>query len=250
MSQTKTRIYSAVLLIIAVLFIGYLLPDNIVVNLGYVIGYLMAYESLNITGFEWPWLIALLIIPMMIYIPLSHLIFVTVAALWFMRTAWMLLAKSKAHPLLLMACQFLDIAVFMNASMLLFTIKPFVLLGVVVLVTGVDTVGYFVGKAYGKHRLLPMISPNKTLEGYIGGALWAICLGVIFMIVHQLPILPLTLGLVVVYILSITGDLLVSYQKRILKVKDSGSLIPGHGGLLDRFDSWMFAIPFVLFIVN
>ena len=162
----------------------------------------------------------------------------------------MLLVARKANPLILMVCQFLDIAVLMKSSMLLYLIRPFALLSGVLLVVGVDTVGYFVGKSLGKRRLLPTISPNKTLEGYMGGALWVIAVGTIFMIVHQLPILPLTLALVVVYILSITGDLLVSYQKRILKVKDSGSLLPGHGGLLDRFDSWIFVIPFVLFVLN
>ena len=250
MSQTKTRIYSAALLIMAVSFLGYMLPTIILVYLGYIVGYLMAYESLNMTGFQWPWLIAFLMIPMISLLPLSGEVFILVAILWFLRTAWMLLVARKANPLILMVCQFLDIAVLMKSSMLLYLIKPFALLSAVLLVIGVDTVGYFVGKSWGRHRLLPAISPNKTLEGYMGGALWVISVGAIFMIVHQLPILPLTLVLVVVYILSITGDLLVSYQKRTLKVKDSGALIPGHGGLLDRFDSWMFVIPFVLFIVN
>jgi phosphatidate cytidylyltransferase len=111
-------------------------------------------------------------------------------------------------------------------------------------------VGFFAGWKFGKHRVVPSFCPNKTFEGYLGAAIWLVVLEIIILILHHIPILRLTFSLVMVYILATTGDLLVSYQKRILNVKDSGSLIPGHGGFLDRFDSWILVVPFVYFIVK
>ncbi len=123
------------------------------------------------------------------------------------------------------------------------------LLGVWLLVIGIDTVGYFVGKQFGQHKIVPTISPKKSVEGYVGAMLWVVFVESITLIVNDIPILPLTLYFIIVYILATTGDLLVSYQKRTLNIKDSGTLIPGHGGVLDRFDSWLFVVPFVYLIV-
>ncbi|MCM3739014.1 phosphatidate cytidylyltransferase [Oceanobacillus luteolus] len=110
-----------------------------------------------------------------------------------------------------------------------------------------DTGAYFVGRALGKRKLWPDISPNKTVEGAIGGILAAVIVAVIFHLIQPFPH-----SLVIVIIVSIfasivgqVGDLVESAFKRNYGVKDSGKLLPGHGGILDRFDSLLFVLPFL-----
>ncbi|MFC2056561.1 phosphatidate cytidylyltransferase [Chloroflexota bacterium] len=108
-----------------------------------------------------------------------------------------------------------------------------------------DTVAFFTGSALGRHKLAPHISPGKTWEGAIGGILGAIIVSLFFILPTPL-ILPLSWGQAVVLGLLVSifgqlGDLVESLFKRNMGVKDSGSLIPGHGGFLDRIDSVVFA---------
>ena len=113
-----------------------------------------------------------------------------------------------------------------------------------------DTAAIFVGKAFGKHKLAPSISPNKTWEGSIGNLLAcvgaALALGAIF---HYPMLLMVLLGLNC-GILGQAGDLFESWLKRKADVKDSGNILPGHGGLLDRLDSLMATAPFSLLILQ
>ncbi len=112
-----------------------------------------------------------------------------------------------------------------------------------------DTGAYFVGIFLGKHRGITQVSPNKSLEGYIGGILF----GGIFMLIYGLVLdrvfgLHVSLPIMAVYGLvgsAVTelGDLSFSFIKRQFGVKDYGDLLPGHGGMLDRFDSMIFAAP-------
>lgn len=113
-----------------------------------------------------------------------------------------------------------------------------------------DTAAIFVGKAFGKHKLAPAISPNKTWEGSIGNLLAcigaALALGAIFH--YPLPLM-LLLG-INCGILGQAGDLFESWLKRKADVKDSGNILPGHGGLLDRLDSLMATAPISLLILQ
>jgi phosphatidate cytidylyltransferase len=113
-----------------------------------------------------------------------------------------------------------------------------------------DTAAIFVGKAFGKHKLAPAISPNKTWEGAIGNLLAcvgaALALGAIF---HYPMLLMVLLGLNC-GVLGQAGDLFESWLKRKADVKDSGNILPGHGGLLDRLDSLMATAPFSLLILQ
>ena len=107
-----------------------------------------------------------------------------------------------------------------------------------------DTGAYCIGSLIGKHRLFERISPKKSWEGSIGGGVVAI--GVSFILAHYFPFMSMMewagLALAVV-IFGTWGDLTESLLKRQLHVKDSGNILPGHGGMLDRFDSSLMAIP-------
>lgn len=113
-----------------------------------------------------------------------------------------------------------------------------------------DSGAYFIGKAMGKRKLWPEISPNKTIEGSIGGILCAVVVSVIYGFITDIQVNIFYLGFMTI-ILSIfgqIGDLVESALKRHYGVKDSGNILPGHGGILDRFDSLLFVWPLIHFL--
>jgi phosphatidate cytidylyltransferase len=111
-----------------------------------------------------------------------------------------------------------------------------------------DSGAYFAGNVFGKRKLAPKVSPNKSVEGAVGGVLAALLFGFVFWVVTKEGTLPAILALsLLTSIVSQIGDLFESALKRSAGVKDSGALIPGHGGILDRFDSFLFALPIVYF---
>lgn len=124
------------------------------------------------------------------------------------------------------------------------------LLFLFMIVWAADSGGYFVGRAIGKHKLLPKVSPGKTIEGVIGGVVTTLIMASVFIYIFAIPQSQwgywLALVLVTVLI-SVEGDLLISMLKRKQGLKDTGNILPGHGGLLDRIDSLTAAAPlFVL----
>ena len=116
-----------------------------------------------------------------------------------------------------------------------------------------DVGAYCFGKAFGKHRLAPRVSPHKTWEGSLGGTACAVVLLTAAALTAgrfgllRVRLRPLLLYLTGCSVLSQLGDLTFSALKRIAGIKDYGKLLPGHGGILDRFDSLLFAVPFTLF---
>ncbi len=111
-----------------------------------------------------------------------------------------------------------------------------------------DSGAFFIGSAFGKKKLAPLVSPNKSVEGAVGGLIAALCFGAVFAVLTQLGSVWTILALsLLTSIASQVGDLFESALKRSAGVKDSGTLIPGHGGILDRFDSFLFALPLVYF---
>ncbi|MCL2396769.1 MAG: phosphatidate cytidylyltransferase [Defluviitaleaceae bacterium] len=122
---------------------------------------------------------------------------------------------------------------------------------------GCDTGAYFTGKTLGKRKLAPVLSPNKTVEGSVGGTMFATLLGVVYALVlyrmgatvqnHMLLYAAITF---VCSIFAQLGDLAASAIKRHKNIKDFGNIIPGHGGVLDRFDSIIFAAPAALAILT
>lgn len=116
---------------------------------------------------------------------------------------------------------------------------------------GTDIMAYFSGYFFGKHKLCPTISPKKTIEGSVGGTLGSVGLCGLFgwFVVPQLLIHCLLIGLLG-GIVSQLGDLTASIFKRKMGIKDYGNLIPGHGGIMDRFDSVLFTAPLVYYYIT
>ena len=113
-----------------------------------------------------------------------------------------------------------------------------------------DSFAYFTGVKFGKRKLCPSISPNKTIEGAIGGLIGAIIAGLLFnLLVLKVNFLKAFTYIIILSIFSILGDLFESSLKRYNNKKDSGNIFPGHGGMLDRIDSLFFSIP-AFYILN
>ncbi len=127
--------------------------------------------------------------------------------------------------------------------------NPSLILAVFIMLWANDTMAFIVGKWLGKKKLFERLSPKKTIEGFVGGLNGALVAAVILsMYHHEISIVYwIVLGLVV-GVAGTFGDLFESMLKRNAGVKDSGNVIPGHGGILDRLDSYLLAVPFVFFI--
>jgi phosphatidate cytidylyltransferase len=122
---------------------------------------------------------------------------------------------------------------------------PALLLFAMVIIWVGDTAAYFVGRSFGKYKLAPHLSPNKTWEGTVASFLGSLIVAVVFARFMTVP-LPHLLGMAAVgNVAGQVGDLLESAYKRSAGIKDSGSLLPGHGGVLDRIDALILAIPVV-----
>jgi phosphatidate cytidylyltransferase len=126
-----------------------------------------------------------------------------------------------------------------------------IVLGLFFLIWSNDTFAYLIGMAFGKNKLFERISPKKTWEGTLGGMLCT--QGIAFILSIYFSALAPVHWFAIAFIVSVTGtlgDLVESMFKRSLGVKDSGSILPGHGGILDRFDGVLMATPFVLSYLN
>lgn len=150
--------------------------------------------------------------------PMSNLALTTTVMVWVgLGSFTMLIAKSDSYRTLVVA--------------------------VVVAVAAMDIAQYFFGRALGRHKLSPWVSPKKTVEGLVAGVIVAVTIGALL---HFFPPFEMTSGLalgVAVAILAPLGDLAMSAAKRSLGLKDMGSVLPGHGGFLDRIDGLLFVIP-------
>jgi len=131
--------------------------------------------------------------------------------------------------------------------------NPKIIIGLFILIWTNDTFAYIVGKSIGKHKLLERISPKKTIEGFLGGVVFAVLAGFLISKYYiqasekhlEKSILIWISIAIIVGVLGTIGDLIESKFKRVANVKDSGKIMPGHGGILDRLDSVIFVAPFV-----
>lgn len=123
-----------------------------------------------------------------------------------------------------------------------------ILIGYFLILWASDTGAYLAGRQFGKHKLFERISPKKTWEGSIGGLLSAFLLGYICSVYYtDFSIIQWQIIAVIIVITGTFGDLIESMLKRSLNIKDTGSILPGHGGLLDRLDGLFISVPFVFF---
>lgn len=178
----------------------------------------------------------------------SALFWIALAPLW-LRTRH----EVKSHLLLALIGLVLLIPIWFSLIVIRET-GPGWLLGAVILVAFADIAAYFFGRAFGKRKLAPNISPGKSWEG-VWGAMATLALGgVVFAIVKgwgaNFPLLlAIVAGMPILTLVSVAGDLLESMLKRQAGLKDSSNLLPGHGGVLDRIDSHIAALPLIALLI-
>ncbi len=129
--------------------------------------------------------------------------------------------------------------------------QPKIIISIFILIWVNDSFAYIVGKSIGKNKLFESISPKKTIEGFVGGAIFAIITGII--IAKYYVVMPEVFWIIIAIIVGVLGtigDLVESKFKRIAAVKDSGKIMPGHGGILDRLDSVIFVAPFIYLFIQ
>lgn len=178
------------------------------------------------------------------------LLLLTLACVWwFIALSWIILAPSRHARLLTLLCGALVLTpAFIALGRLLVTTRGFahgpqIVLWLVLLVISADIGAYFAGRRWGRRKLAPRVSPGKTLEGALGGLSMVALVTWVGAVRFGLPPLEALAFGCGVGIFSIIGDLTESLFKRAAGLKDSGTLLPGHGGLLDRIDSVTAAAP-------
>ncbi|MDX1651936.1 MAG: phosphatidate cytidylyltransferase [Brumimicrobium sp.] len=178
--------------------------------------------------------------PMLVFIPISFLFYVNI------------LREKSRFPVKNLAVTGMGfLYVFLPFSVMLFLYGLnssnddwYFLLGLFLIVWSNDTFAYLTGRFLGKHKLFERVSPKKTWEGTIGGFIFAVLAGGAYAYFTDHDYLFWVVGAVIISPAAVVGDLIESQLKRTVGVKDSGNIMPGHGGILDRFDAVMFAAPF------
>ncbi len=261
----KTRIITASVLIVAALIfiLVFSTPWFAIVTLILLI---------SIGGTEWANLVSLKDIRKGLYVAWMLLLayfayksvtlswfFVTLGFFWWFINLVMLLKYKqgtdfyKNNPLMLRLSGFFVIVSAWSAAVILHSHSPYLVLFLVLLVAAADTGAYFTGKSFGKNKLVPQISPGKTREGLLGGIVASLIVAFI-----GASLLGLEEGYfssfiylsVIVALMSVAGDLFISLIKREAGAKDSGNILPGHGGILDRVDGLIAALPLFALGIN
>jgi phosphatidate cytidylyltransferase len=181
----------------------------------------------------------------------AHLMILLGAACvwWLIALGWLSLAPARHRPVLALVCGCATLApafvaiTRLQVSTMGFARGPLIVLWLVLMVCAADIGAYFAGRAFGRHKLAPRVSPGKTWEGAVGGLFMVALIALGGAVRFGLPPLIVVPFGCAVGIFSIIGDLTESMFKRAAALKDSGGLLPGHGGLLDRIDSVTAAAP-------
>jgi phosphatidate cytidylyltransferase len=123
-------------------------------------------------------------------------------------------------------------------------------LSVFILIWCNDTFAYLTGRLIGRHKLFERISPKKTWEGFLGGVVFAMSAGIFLAYLQDESYVKFVVYALIASVIGTLGDLVQSMLKRSVDVKDSGTILPGHGGILDRFDAVLFVVPVIFFLEN
>ena len=166
---------------------------------------------------------------------------------WLVALIWTFFFPTRIPAAIRWLCGILVLVPLYAALMLLYTADPMILLFALLIVWVADSGAYFAGKTMGRVKLAPRISPGKTWEGVIGGLVAVVLLTLARSLWVDTDLSVFVPFCLAVASLSIVGDLTVSMFKRAAGLKDSGSLFPGHGGVLDRIDSVAAAAPLFAF---
>jgi phosphatidate cytidylyltransferase len=168
---------------------------------------------------------------------------------WVIAFLWLSLVPAKHKPALVLIC---GVPVLVPAFIALsrlqvssqgFAHGPLLVLWLILMVCAADIGAYFAGRAFGRRKLAPRVSPGKTWEGAIGGLILVLLVSLLGASLFGLPLLQVMAFGCGIAVFSVIGDLTESMFKRAAALKDSGTLLPGHGGLLDRIDSVVAAAP-------
>lgn len=261
----KKRIITALVLMIAAFIFILLFPTPWFAIIALIL-------VVSIGGMEWANLVDLKDFKQIAYVALMLLLayfayksetlswfFVTLGFFWWFINLVILIRYKqgtdyyKNNPTLLRFAGYFVILSAWSAAVILHTHSPYLILFLVLLVAAADSGAYFAGKSFGKNKLVPQISPGKTREGLLGGFLAALLVALI-----GASLLGLGEGYfssfiylsAIVALLSVAGDLFISLIKREAGAKDSGSILPGHGGILDRVDGLIAALPLFALGIN
>ncbi|RMX17684.1 phosphatidate cytidylyltransferase [Legionella jordanis] len=213
-----------------------------------------AQEWLSLIPLQTVWLRLGYIVLTLVFVWLAHYGFeywLTVnLILWaFIFIAELTFPKSQmawGFPLVIGLVGFIVLAVFAESLITIHAMNQgkVLILYLLLLVWAADIGAYLVGKQWGKHKLIPLVSPGKTIEGTLGGFLLSMLVALVGYLYFR-PVQPLNWFIIAIIttFISVVGDLFISILKRRAKLKDTGNILPGHGGILDRLDSLLAASP-------
>ena len=238
------------LLVVTYAFTMVLAPKNFYISLVYLLGIGMVAELFTMSRMESAKTSAVVIFSILYFagIHIPHVSFLIPSAGILFLFGYFILVEGKVPESFLITAGFFIYLTVGVISIGKLSKEFFILL--LSIVWSVDTFAYLVGKYFGRHKLNPEISPKKTVEGAIGGSLGGVITG--SLIGNHLGVIDFSLTTLFILaslaVISQIGDLLESFIKRAFGFKDSGNLIPGHGGLLDRLDSSLAVAPFLVII--
>ncbi|WP_028829893.1 phosphatidate cytidylyltransferase [Proteocatella sphenisci] len=174
----------------------------------------------------------------------SHIVISIIYIIFAVGAVYIMNRKVRVEDLMISIMGYIYIPVFLSHINLMSMQQTIYIWLVFIFAWGSDTCAYFSGMFFGKHKLIPEISPKKTVEGSIGGIAGTVVMTLVFAKYFQEPNLMYFIPLAMIgSTVSQIGDLFASAIKREFGIKDYGNLIPGHGGILDRFDSILFTAP-------
>ena len=181
-----------------------------------------------------------------------------ILGLWSIYEMWKLRkGKTKLVAILIVVIPFFIIQLFgmTDTNYPEMPFNPSIILLMFVLTWTFDSFAYLIGKKFGKNKILPSISPKKSWEGFFGGFVFCILASSLSFFLfkeyfNHISTLSYTLITIILPFSATTGDFIESFYKRKAGVKDSGTIIPGHGGILDRMDAFLITIPVIYIIIN